>query len=193
MSILNVAVIGVGLVGKEFISQLLSLPASPFHLVSVSSSTATHFFAQGLSTTWRTALSKSNAKPDFAKLLTELTVLTPHDKTARAVVVDNTSSEAVAAFYPEFLKPGIHVVTPNKKAWSGELSLWQKIELATKEGDSKMLGEATVGAGLPIVGTLKDLVGTGDKVRRASVLRYVPGIDRPVPRSSKSKASSPAR
>lgn len=165
MSLLNVAVIGVGLVGKEFISQLLSLSSTPFRLVSVSSSTRTHFSAQGLtSSTWHGALSKSSAKPDLPKLLAELTVLTPHGKASRAVVVDNTSSEAVAAFYPEFLKAGIHVITPNKKAWSGELALWQKIELATKEGDSRVLGEATVGAGLPIVGTLKDLVGTGDKV-----------------------------
>lgn len=167
MSVLNVAVIGVGLVGKEFISQVLSLPSLPFRVVSVSSSTRTHFSSQGLTaSSWHGALSKSNCKPDLPKLLTDLTVLTPHGSLSRAVVVDNTSSEIVAAFYPEFLKAGIHVITPNKKAWSGELSLWQKIELATKEGDSKVLGEATVGAGLPIVGTLKDLVGTGDKVRQ---------------------------
>lgn len=173
MSILNIAVIGVGLVGKEFISQLLSLPSSPFRLVYVSSSTRTHFSGQGIqASSWPGALSISNSKPDLPKLLTELTVLTPHGTPSRAVVVDNTSSEAVAAFYPEFLKAGIHVITPNKKAWSGELSLWQKIELATKEGDSKVLGEATVGAGLPIVGTLKDLVGTGDKVRLIYVLLF---------------------
>lgn len=173
MTLLNVAVIGVGLVGKEFISQLLSLPSTSFRVVSVSSSTRTYFSAQGITaSSWHGALSKSSAKPDLPKLLAELTVLTPHGKPSRAVVVDNTSSELVAAFYPEFLKAGIHVITPNKKAWSGELSLWQKIELATKEGDSKVLGEATVGAGLPIVGTLKDLVGTGDKV-----FQYLPTFD----------------
>jgi homoserine dehydrogenase len=174
MSILNIAVIGVGLVGKEFISQLLSLQSAPFRLVSVSSSTRTHFSAQGLTlSTWHGALSSSNAKPDLPKLLAELTM--PHSTPSRAVVVDNTSSETVAAFYPEFLKAGIHVITPNKKAWSGELSLWQKIELATKQGDSRVLGEATVGAGLPIVGTLKDLVGTGDKVSQYLLL-FDPGL-----------------
>jgi len=166
MSVLNVAVIGVGLVGKEFISQLLAVPHSCFRLVSVSSSTRTYFSPNGLSPSdWQDSLAKSGTKLDLSGLLTDLTVLTPHGLGARAVVVDNTSSDTIAAFYPEFLKAGIHVVTPNKKGWSGELSLWQKIDLAAKEGDAKMLGEATVGAGLPIVGTLKDMVGTGDRVR----------------------------
>ncbi|KIJ25512.1 hypothetical protein M422DRAFT_193428 [Sphaerobolus stellatus SS14] len=165
MSILNVAVIGTGLVGKEFISQLLSVPHSCFRLVSVSSSKRTYFSQNGIAASdWQDNLSKSTVKLDLAGLLTDLTVLTPHGLGARAVVVDNTASDAIAAFYPEFLKAGIHVVTPNKKGWSGELSLWQKVDLAAKEGDAKMLGEATVGAGLPIVGTLKDMVGTGDKV-----------------------------
>ncbi|KAF8591339.1 aspartate kinase homoserine dehydrogenase, partial [Ramaria rubella] len=163
MSLFNVAVIGVGLVGKEFISQLLSLSSPTIRLVSVSSSTRTHFSAQGLTASdWHAALSKSTSKPNLSNLLAELTSL--NTKPARVVVVDNTSSESVAAFCPEFLKAGIHVITPNKKAWSGELTLWQQIQLASKGGESKMLGEATVGAGLPIVGTLKDLVGTGDKV-----------------------------
>ncbi|KAF8524300.1 hypothetical protein BU17DRAFT_74783 [Hysterangium stoloniferum] len=164
MAILNVAVIGVGLVGKEFITQLLAVPHSSFRLVSVSSSTRTHFSANGISSNWQELLAKSVVKPDLPGLLAQLIVLTPHGLPARAVVVDNTATDIVAAFYPEFLKAGIHVVTPNKKGWSGELSLWQKIDLATKEGDSKMFGEATVGAGLPIVNTLKGMVGTGDKV-----------------------------
>ncbi|GJJ14988.1 hypothetical protein Clacol_009258 [Clathrus columnatus] len=160
----NVAVIGVGLVGKEFISQLLALPQSPFRLVSITSSKKSYFSSNGISSNWKQLLEASNAKPDFPKLLTDLLVQTPRGQPVRAVVVDNTASESVAAFYPEFLKAEIHVITPNKKGWSGELSLWQKITLATKEGESKMLGEATVGAGLPIIGTLKNLVATGDKI-----------------------------
>lgn len=168
MSILNVAVIGVGLVGKEFIYQLLAVPHSSFRLVSVSSSTCHCFSASGLTASeWKEALLKSTTKLDLPGLLADLTAITPRDGLgSRAVVVDNTASDFVTKFYSEFLKAGIHVVTPNKKAWSSELSLWQKINLAAKEGDAKMLGEATVGAGLPIVGTLKDMVVTGDKVYR---------------------------
>lgn len=165
MSVLNVAVIGVGLVGTEFLSQLLAVRQSSLRLVSVTSSRKSYFSPNGISTNWKQVLESSNAKPDLPRLLTELLVLTPPGHPVRAAVIDNTASESIAAFYPEFLKAGIHVITPNKKAWSGELSLWQKIELATKEGESKVLGEATVGAGLPIIGTLKNLVATGDKVK----------------------------
>lgn len=165
MPSLNVAVIGVGLVGGEFISQLLAVRQSPFRLVSVTSSKKCYYSPNGISTDWKQLLQESSAKPDLPRLLTELLVQAPPGQPLRAAVIDNTASESVATFYPEFLKAGIHVVTPNKKGWSGDLSLWQKIELATKEGESKILGEATVGAGLPIIGTLKNLVATGDKVR----------------------------
>jgi len=56
------------------------------------------------------------------------------------------------------------VVTPNKKAWSGDLSLWEDIKTAGGEKGSLYYGESTVGAGLPILTTLKDLVETGDEI-----------------------------
>jgi homoserine dehydrogenase len=79
-------------------------------------------------------------------------------------VVDNTSSDDVAALYPAFLSGGLSVVTPNKKAYSSSLELYKKIIVASESAGAKFLNEATVGAGLPIIQTLKDLVQTGDKV-----------------------------
>jgi len=84
----------------------------------------------------------------------------------RVVLVENTSSEEVAALYPSFLKAGIDVITPNKKAYSGELSLYDSILTASLESGARFLNESTVGAGLPIISTLKDLVATGDKVKK---------------------------
>ena len=86
------------------------------------------------------------------------------------VLVDNTSSNDVAALYPEFLKFGVHVVTPNKKAFSSDLTLYERILAAGLESGARFLNEATVGAGLPIISTLKDLVATGDKVGVVSIL-----------------------
>ena len=77
--------------------------------------------------------------------------------------MDNTSSDDVAALYPTFLSRGLSVVTPNKKAYSSSLELYKKIIAASEAADTKYLNEATVGAGLPIIQTLKDLVQTGDK------------------------------
>lgn len=85
-------------------------------------------------------------------------------------MVDNTSSQAVAESYPLFLSKGISVVTPNKKAFSGTWKLWTDIFSAARSPANStgglMYHESSVGAGLPIISTLKDLIETGDKVTR---------------------------
>lgn len=84
----------------------------------------------------------------------------------RTIVVDNTSSQKIADAYPTFLARGISVVTPNKKAFSGSLPLWQDIFSAAESSHGKSLvyHESSVGAGLPVISTLKDLVATGDQI-----------------------------
>lgn len=86
------------------------------------------------------------------------------------VLVDNTSSEAVASAYPAFLAKGIHVVTPNKKGFSSDIKLWKDIYAASANGGNKKGGfvfhEASCGAGLPVLSTLKDLIETGDVVKK---------------------------
>jgi hypothetical protein len=89
------------------------------------------------------------------------------------VFVDNTASVSVAETYPALLRAGVHVITPNKKAFSGSQNLYDQIVAASREGGAKFLHEATVGAGLPVISTLKDLVGTGDKVRSTCMCMYV--------------------
>ncbi len=89
----------------------------------------------------------------------------------RAVLVDNTSSEDVAYSYPQFLSRGIHVVTANKKAFSGPLALWRSISNAAVNMNGIAVAayvyhESSVGAGLPVISTLNDLVDTGDSVER---------------------------
>lgn len=78
-----------------------------------------------------------------------------------ALIVDCSGSEAVAAHYPEWLANGIHVVTPNKHAGSGPLERFQAIRKASR-GGGQFRYEATVGAGLPVIRTLRDLLDTGD-------------------------------
>ncbi|KAI0229091.1 Homoserine dehydrogenase [Massospora cicadina] len=80
------------------------------------------------------------------------------------VLVDCTSDESVARLYPNWLKNGFHVVTPNKKAFSGELSLYKEILAASQKHARFCYHESTVGAGLPVLETLKALVHTGDKI-----------------------------
>ena len=80
--------------------------------------------------------------------------------------MDNTSSQDVADLYPVALKNGISIVTPNKKAFSGSYQLWQDIFAAAAGSGAKIFHESSVGAGLPVISTLNDLIQTGDKVTK---------------------------
>lgn len=87
----------------------------------------------------------------------------------KCIVVDNTSNQDVANSYPQFMKKGISVVTPNKKAFSSDLGLWQSILASSDRGNTQggfIYYESSVGAGLPIISTLKDLIDTGDEVQK---------------------------
>ncbi|TFK95798.1 aspartate kinase homoserine dehydrogenase [Pterulicium gracile] len=169
---IEVAVVGVGLVGAEFVAQLLSYNAksasslAKLSLVSLSSSKRTIAFPEPAppSYDWKAALAASSTPFSVSSLLDTLVDRNPKDKTI--IVVDNTASEDIARSYPQFLKAGINVVTPNKKAFSGDLSLSVDIAKSAEAGGSRYYNEATVGAGLPVVGPLRDLVATGDEVTK---------------------------
>jgi len=81
-----------------------------------------------------------------------------------AVIIDCSASDEVAARYPEWLAAGIHVITPNKRAGAGDAARYAAIRAAQGQGGSRFFYEATVGAGLPVIGTLRDLLDTGDEV-----------------------------
>lgn len=85
---------------------------------------------------------------------------------AKVVLVDNTSSQDVADKYAHILSKGISIVTPNKKAFSGSYKLWQDIFSSAATSGAKVYHESSVGAGLPVISTLKELVDTGDEVTR---------------------------
>jgi aspartokinase/homoserine dehydrogenase 1 len=88
------------------------------------------------------------------------------DYIPHTVIIDCTASAEVAAEYREWLAGGIHVVTPNKKANSGALPYYRALQGARRAAGSHYLYEATVGAGLPVIRTLRDLRETGDDITR---------------------------
>ena len=165
-----VAITGVGLVGSEFIAQLLSVQKpNPFRIVSLSSSRHTLYSPDGLNITaesWKEQLDQAPAKSaeDLARELEQLV-----SSSLDVVFVDNTSNEHIASLYPRLLRAGVNVITPNKKGFSGTTRLYDRIYQASLDSGAKYFNESTVGAGLPIISTLKDLVATGDKVRHCFV------------------------
>jgi aspartokinase/homoserine dehydrogenase 1 len=88
------------------------------------------------------------------------------DHFPHAVIIDCSASAEVAKHYAHWLSEGIHIVTPNKKANSAAYGEYQRIKDARRAAGSHFLYEATVGAGLPVIQTLRDLRETGDEIRR---------------------------
>jgi homoserine dehydrogenase len=153
-------------VGKAFLSQLSNLP-DPIRpsLIYVSRSSKNIFSEDYRPLDISQIPQKLNSSP--APLL-DPTEIAHYLSSApgRAIVVDNTSSQDVADAYPTFLRRGVSVVTPNKKAFSGSYGLWEDIFSATVRSRAMVYHESSVGAGLPVISTLKDLVATGDEVMR---------------------------
>lgn len=77
-----------------------------------------------------------------------------------AMIVDCSASDAVADRYADWLRAGVHVITPNKHAGAGPLERYESL----RRQPGQFCYEATVGAGLPVVNTLRDLIDTGDEV-----------------------------
>ncbi len=82
-----------------------------------------------------------------------------------AVLVDCTTSDELPTHYIEWIERGIHIITPNKKAGTAAYPIYEKLMDTSRKYGKHFLYETTVGAGLPIIGTLKDLIQTGDRVR----------------------------
>ena len=86
---------------------------------------------------------------------------------AQPVLVDATAADDMDELYGRALARGIHVVTANKKPLSAAWTRRERLfDLSRRKPGTKLRYEATVGAGLPVIETLKDLVRTGDRVLR---------------------------
>ncbi|MFO1011834.1 MAG: bifunctional aspartate kinase/homoserine dehydrogenase I [Planctomycetota bacterium] len=82
------------------------------------------------------------------------------------VLVDCTASGELAARYGAAMEAGLHVVTANKVANASSQAYWRELRRLARARQRRFLYETNVGAGLPVIGTLKGLVASGDRVRR---------------------------
>jgi bifunctional aspartokinase / homoserine dehydrogenase 1 len=109
---------------------------------------------------WREQYQSGGVPADVTRFVEHLRL----DYLPHTVLVDCTASAAIAARYAEWLSAGIHIVTPNKKANSGDFAYYTQVMEARRAGAAHYLYQATVGAGLPVVTTLRDLLATGDDI-----------------------------
>ncbi len=178
---LSVGLVGPGNVGRallaQFASALSRLRAQAGHAADKHASNGLDLRLRAIAGSRRMALSETGLDPARAAYAlegrdavpTDLDALAAHVRAAHlphALIVDCSASDAVAAKYPEWLAAGIHVVTPNKHAGSGDWRRYAAIR-AAQAGGGRFLYEATVGAGLPVIRTLRSLLDTGDVLHEA--------------------------
>jgi aspartokinase/homoserine dehydrogenase 1 len=165
----SVGLIGPGLVGKALLEQIAAAGdrlREKFNLdlrIRAIGSSRRMLLAEHRIdlATWRERFEAGGAL--------DLDALVDHvqaDHLPHAVLIDCTASQAVADRYAAWLERGIHVITPNKRAHSGPIAYYNELKRLARGANTHFLYEATVGAGLPVIQTLKDLVETGDEIRR---------------------------
>ncbi|KHJ33673.1 putative homoserine dehydrogenase [Erysiphe necator] len=166
-----IAVIGTGGVGSRFLAQLEYIskqrcehPSSPkLSLVLVSRSSKILYDEEYNKLPFENIYVRlENSQQKILKLPEIVDYLSAAP--SKTILVDNTSSQEVADFYPRFLEKGISIVTPNKKAFSSSIELWKDIFSAASNSGAQVYHESSVGAGLPILSTLNDLIETGDEI-----------------------------
>jgi len=165
---LSIGIIGPGTVGRVLLDQLASQIARlrerfkvDLRVRGILASQRMVLSDGGLDLSrWRETLETHATPADFERFVEHVRV----DYLPHTVLIDCTASEAVGRKYQEWLARGIHIVTPNKKANSGDLAYYRSLHEARRSSGAHYLYETTVGAGLPVVQTLRDLRDTGDEI-----------------------------
>ncbi|TNE70481.1 bifunctional aspartate kinase/homoserine dehydrogenase I [bacterium] len=165
---LNVFLVGTGTIGRTLISQineqlefLTSHANIDVRLVGLSNSKKMWFNEEGISLTdWKEELDLHGSKSNIHEFIHKMKELNMRN----SVFVDNTASADVSKCYADVLDANINLVTANKIANSGSLKQYKKLQELALRRNVYFLYETNVGAGLPIISTLKDLIHSGDKI-----------------------------
>jgi bifunctional aspartokinase / homoserine dehydrogenase 1 len=159
---------GTGLVGTCLLKQLqkqyaalLSEHNLKVNLIGVTNSRKLIFDKKGiLLDNWAEILKLSGEKGDISGFIQQMTRLNLRN----AVFIDCTADSDVASRYGEILSRYVSIVTANKIACSSEYSYYHQLKDIANQRGVRFMYETTVGAGLPIIKTISDLVVSGDKI-----------------------------
>lgn len=166
--VLNVFLVGTGLIGKSLLAmiqkqfdQLAKQNHLEIQVVGIANSKKMLFHEDGL--TLDKAVTQMRDTGEEMNLNTFFGTMNSMNL-SNSIFVDCTSSEEVIEYYESILSSNISIVTPNKKANSGTYKQYQALKSAAFKRGVKFLYETNVGAGLPVINTLNDLLISGDKV-----------------------------
>lgn len=177
----NLYVVGVGNVGSRLLSQLLQQQKYlqkylrlSIRVVGIANSRKMLFNANGVDLeNWKELLQEGD-KMNLDEFVN--TIITKNLR--NSVFVDVTANKDVASHYAEILEKSVSIVACNKIAASSSYSYYEKLKNIAREYNVHFLFETNVGAGLPVIGTLNDLLLSGDKVTKieavlSGTLNYV--------------------
>ncbi|MDF7671250.1 bifunctional aspartate kinase/homoserine dehydrogenase I [Orbaceae bacterium ESL0721] len=169
--ILDVFVVGVGGVGGALIEQIahqqewLKNKQIDLRVCGLFNSKHALFNRDGLDLTdWKNQLKESKEDYDLDKIIE----YTKQNRLLNPILVDCTSSSEVADKYADFLANGFHVVTPNKKANTSSMAYYHRLRQEAAKSKRKFQYDTNVGAGLPVIENLQNLLNAGDELIRFS-------------------------
>jgi aspartokinase/homoserine dehydrogenase 1 len=165
---LNVFLLGIGLVGGNLLEQiklqqpkLLSEKHLKIKLAGVANSKKMLFNRDGIDiATFREKLLNEGQESSLENFKNEIIKLNMYN----SIFVDCTANDQAAGLYAELLNANVSIVTANKVAASSEYENYALLKKIAKRKGAKFLFETNVGAGLPIITTLNDLVNSGDTI-----------------------------
>ncbi|WP_070972380.1 bifunctional aspartate kinase/homoserine dehydrogenase I [Vibrio sonorensis] len=168
---LDVFVVGVGGVGGELVDQIqrqqpkLADKGIVLRVCGLANSKGLLLDSAGLPLEhWRDRMTAATEEFSLARLIS----LVQRNHIINPVLVDCTSSEVIANQYADFLAAGFHVVTPNKKANTASMAYYHQLRDVARGSRRKLMYETTVGAGLPVIENLQNLISAGDELERFS-------------------------
>ncbi len=171
--VLNLFLCGTGTVGGSLVAQLARQSEKlkkerglELKVVGIANGHNAMFDREGISLEdCRGRLARS-APSDLNRLRDEVIGMNIFN----SVFVDCTASSDVAGLYQEFLEHNISVVAANKAAASSDYATYQKLKSTARKRGVKFLFETNVGAGLPIIRTMNDLLNSGDKILKVEAV-----------------------
>ncbi|MFD2164898.1 bifunctional aspartate kinase/homoserine dehydrogenase I [Thalassotalea euphylliae] len=160
-------VVGCGVVGSELLSQIAKQQASlkaqniDLKVYGLANSKGMAFNKEGVDlANWQSVFENEQEVLN----VDNLKAFVRDNHLINPVLVDVTSNEELALSYADFLAEGFHVVTPNKKANTDSWEYYQQMRQAAQSTNRRFLYETTVGAGLPVIDTLQNLLKAGDEL-----------------------------
>lgn len=165
---LNVFLMGVGTVGANLLQQLAMQQQKlidekhlKIKLVGVANSRKMIFDREGINIgNYKELLHQSEEKSSLPGFLSRIKAMNIYN----SVFVDCTASEDIVSIYKDILLSNVSIVAANKIAASSDYHTYQELKRIAKKKGVKFLFETNVGAGLPIINTLNDLIDSGDKI-----------------------------